>query len=684
MTDFTYDEEVYPNFFSIGLTNTDTEEYYYYEVSTRRNDTNQIRAFVDYLRNGGHRMVGFNNEGFDYPVLHVILTSPVPTLELIFGKCQDIINNKERFNPHVVWERDQFVKQIDLYKMNHYDNINKRCSLKQLEFAMRMDNIQDLPYTPGTTLDSEQMNHTASYMAHDIKATTLFYRENSGAITLRENLSETYGTNMLNFSDSKIGSHVLISKLNEAGIETHEFQDVWDDKTMSVKSKKSPKGTHRPSLCLGSVIFPNVRFERQEFQALLNWLRKTTITQTKGALSDIPYDSDLFQYMNPFGIKIPNLTVDEVQGAFKPVKNRKTRLSTVYDKGAIVDLSACQNVTSDNLNVIIDGFQYDLGTGGLHGSIESQVVTSDEEYVIADYDFASWYPHLSFMNDVYPEHLGVEFCSIYKQMYLDRKAIPKSDPNNYALKIALNGSYGNSNSVYSPFYDPKFTMTITINGQMYLCMLAEQFIKTPGLSVIQVNTDGITVRVPRRHLDHVRSVVKWIEAVTNVEMEEAIYDKMAIRDVNNYIAVYEGGKAKRKGAYQKHCDLGWHQNHSACVVAAAAEAALVYGQDIEEFIRGHKDIYDFMIMAKVNRTDKLLLGREEIQRISRVYVSKSGKPLSKIMPPIKGSSKVRQNGMLIGWLASEANDINDASFDDIDYEYYIEEAEKLVKPLLKR
>lgn len=689
--DYIYDEEIYANLFCIGFENAETDDYYYFEISPRRNDILALTQFCNYLRDTGSRSVGFNNVGFDYPIIHMVLTTdPYSlTLDQIFAKCQEIICSdfNNRF-AHTIWERDVIFEQIDLLKINHYDNVNKFTSLKQLEFAMRMDNICDLPFAPGTVLTEPQMTDVAIYMRHDIKATKQFYHENKKAISLREALSKEYGKNMINMSDSKIGSEILINKLNDAGIETHEQVEQWDPETQSMKRRKQPRGTPRPSLNLGDVILPYINFERPEFSAVLDWLRSTTITETKGALSDIPYHAELFKYTNPKGVKIPDLTTEDVQGKFKPVKGRKTRYSKVLESGADLDLSSplCwdKNITSDNLNVVIDGFQYDFGTGGLHGSVESQVIHSDDEYVIADYDFASWYPHLSFVNGVYPEHLSADFCRIYKGMYDQRKAIPKSDPNNYALKIALNGSYGNSNSRFSPFYDPKFTMTITINGQLILCMLAEQFVKTPRLSVIQVNTDGITVRVPRIYLDHVRSVVAWIEQVSGVAMEEAIYSTMAIRDVNNYISVYDGsGKSKRKGAYQKHCDLGWHQNHSACVVAAAAEAALIRGEDIETFIRNHDNIYDFMIMAKVPKSNRLELGRTQIQGTSRVYVSKTGQQLVKVMPPLpKSPDKERPQNICSGWNMREANDINDASFDDIHYEYYIEQARNLVDPLL--
>lgn len=685
MTDWIYDEENYPNFFSIGLEHAERDEYHYFEISPRVNDILRLKAFIDARK--GDRLVGFNNLGYDYPVLHDILTTDPQrlTLEQIYAKTMSIINSNDRFGPGGLWESDHIIKQIDLYKLNHYDNVNKRTSLKQLEIAMRMESIEDLPFEPGTVLTFEQMDVVKSYMRHDIRATKQFYHHNEWAIKLRESLSDTYGKNLLNASDSKIGSSIFVSKLQEAGIETHETVESWDAKTCSIVKKKQPKGTHRSSINLGDVVFPCISFERPEFNALLDWLRQTTITETKGALSNIKFHPELFKYLPPNDIKIPDLTVEDVGGAFKPVKNRKTRYSTCLKNGVELDLSRFENVTCDSLSIMVDGFQFDLGTGGIHGSIESQIVKSDDEYVILDYDFASYYPHLSFRHNVYPHHLSSDFCRIYEGMYKERKSYPKSNPINYALKIALNGSYGNSNSVYSPFYDPKFTMTITINGQLFLCMLAEQLLKVPGLTVVQVNTDGITVRSPRKYHDHVRSIVKWIEGVSHIEMEEAIYSQMAIRDVNNYIAVYaESGKAKRKGAYAYTKDKQWHQDQSAMIVPMAAEAALIHGVDIREFIMGHLDIYDFMIMAKVPRTNRLELGREPIQKTSRVYVSKNGSQLVKHMPPLAGKDNWRPQNIMSGWNISVANNINDADFMNIDYDYYVAEAEKLVKPLLNQ
>jgi hypothetical protein len=39
------------------------------------------------------------------------------------------------------------------------------------------------------------------------------------------------------------------------------------------------------------------------------------------------------------------------------------------------------------------------------------------------------------------------------------QAVPQEVPESAMLKLALNGVYGDSNNVFSVFYDPLFTMT---------------------------------------------------------------------------------------------------------------------------------------------------------------------------------------------------------------------------------
>lgn len=301
---------------------------------------------------------------------------------------------------------------------------------------------------------------------------------------------------------------------------------------------------------------------------------------------------------------------------------------------------------------------------------------------------------------MYPEHLSELFCTIYEDVYVQRKGYAKNTPQNAVFKLALNGVYGDSNSKFSPFYDPKYTMGITVNGQLLLCMLSEWLNKSvKGISVVAINTDGITIRVPRTEIETCDKISKQWEELTGLELEKAEYSRMFIRDVNNYIAEYSNGKIKAKGCYEytnrymgqdvsEGLSFDWHKNHSSVIVAMAAEAALTRGEDIDKFIRNHDDPLDFMIVAKVPRNSRLLAQDDdgnltEIQGTSRVYVSNEGHALIKEMPPTpKKPDVVRHIGIGVGWKHKVCNNMDDFC-GDINYDYYIEEARKIVDPLVQ-
>lgn len=138
-------------------------------------------------------------------------------------------------------------------------------------------------------------------------------------------------------------------------------------------------------------------------------------------------------------------------------------------------------------------------------------------------------------------------------------------------------------------------------------------------------------------------------------------------------------KVKRKGAYEYNRE--WHQNHSALVVPKAAESHLLHGTGIREFIVNHPDFMDFMLRAKIPRGSRLVWEIDgvdyELSNLTRYYASKTGGKLIKIMPPLKGKTEDRRIGIEKQWLCQPCNKITQAVA-PVDYEYYIQETEKLV------
>ena len=642
-TEYVYDIECYPNFFSLAAYHVKSGTRYMYEMSEWKNDVPGLVDFVYYLHHNNCSMVGFNNIWFDWPLLNFVFSEYHKGYidnQMVYDRMQDLFKSgksadfRERFK-YTIWDNKQFVRQIDLFKINHFDNKAKQTSLKLLEFNMNMTNILELPVEPGTVVNLEQRNILLKYNHHDVDATTLFMQETIKAMQLRDKMSNTIGmsnpnnpVSFTNFSESKMGVKYFEIKMVEAGMSIPK-----------VNPETGYKGTFRPEINFKDAIFDYVQFERREFQLILELLKSTTVTKTKECLNGLEVCKELAMFMNPDKVIVHGLHPDILK-SMNLRKNEKLLLSKVPEGS---DMIGCKFI-AENVHVIVDGFQFDFGTGGIHGSMKNSIIRHCPATgrIIIDVDVASYYPNLAIANNLYPAHLSPVFCKIYKMVYdIRQNDYPKHTfpLENKAIKLALNSVYGNSNEKNSIFYDPLYTMSITLNGQLLLCMLAEQLLKVPRLKLIQINTDGVTYQTDEKYRDHCAALNTWWENLTQLELESVDYSAMYIRDVNNYIAQGTDGKLKRKSAYEWNmaANSEWHKDFSSRIIAKAAEAALVHGTPVIETVYAEKDISNFMLRTKVNRSDTLEFddgeSTTEIQRVSRYYMAVEGGTITKRSNP---------------------------------------------------
>lgn len=569
-----YDIETYPNYFCLGAVHLHSDYRAYFECSEFRDDSEALFEFLDMCARNGVELIGFNSLGFDYPVIHHLIRycqqlRGAKLARAAYDKAEQIIRSQDRF-ASMIWASDRFIPQIDLYKMNHFDNMAKSTSLKALQFAMRAASVEDLPIAPGTIVTQDEATSLGLYCMHDVDETKAFAIRCAPEIEFRRSMQAELGDETLNWSDVKLGSEYMIAKI---GKDKCYYRDE--------DNKRQPCQTQRSSIPVAGILFPYIKFERPECVELLERFRSTVITNTKAAVSDC---------------------------------------------------------------VVLDGFAFHFGAGGVHGSVDRRAFRACDDYEIVDADVTSLYPSIAIENNLFPEHLGTEYVAKYRALKEERKKYAKGTPRNAAIKLALNGTYGNSNNPWSPFYDPRYTMATTINGQLLLLMLAERLLAAvPGLGIIQINTDGITCTVPGNGGRPLYDAVcaQWARE-TRLDLEFVQYAAFFCRDVNNYIAVGVDGKTKRKGAYEfpeKPGDYNgwWHKDWSALVVQRAVSAALVDGVDVETFIAEWEDPFDFMLRAKTPRSSQLMLGGVPQQRITRYYLATDGAPLVKESPPVEGA-----------------------------------------------
>lgn len=352
-------------------------------------------------------------------------------------------------------------------------------------------------------------------------------------------------------------------------------------------------------------------------------------------------------------------------------------------------------------SVMFAGIEFVFGEGGIHASWENKIFEADEENEIIDIDVESFYPNLAIVNNFRPEHLGEAFSIVYKNLFLERKKYPKGTVENQSYKIILNGSYGKFGDEYSFLYDKKVMNQICINGQLLIAMLCERLSFVQSVTIIQANTDGVTIKVKKSKRKEIEDICNRWEKLTSLKLEYANYKKMVINNVNNYMAQYENGKIKDKGAaYIVNPEL--HKNKSQRIVQIALRRYFFENIPIRETIENHlttkekgigydpkKDkyevpfqgIFDFCVGKKVkwNQSYVILKGMQDVkinEKVIRYFITKDKATMMKMYDDgRKESVNKGYNAKLFqNYEKLTPNEYN------IDYEYYINECYKITTP----
>ena len=332
---------------------------------------------------------------------------------------------------------------------------------------------------------------------------------------------------------------------------------------------------------------------------------------------------------------------------------------------------------SEDISVVFDGMKYEFGFGGLHAVREPGLYKN-----ITSADVKSYYPNLAISYRFYPKHLSEAFCDVYKQLYDERGNYPKGSDESNAIKLALNGVYGMSNAEWSPFYDPFYTMCITINGQLLLAKLCEDVTLSGAGTVIMANTDGIEVDV--HDSERFEAICSQWQTSTRLQLEFSKYATLAVRDVNNYTGMKVNGEVKEKGDYV--CDREIYKDQSMKIVTQAVREYFHKGIPVETTINDCKDISRF-VMGKRAKTGNLEHRRIEGQDLVvellpknvRYYISHTGGSI------VKALSNNRTVNLHVGHRETLFNKWVDKPFEEygVYLPFYITEAKKLIDAILK-
>lgn len=630
---FDCDTECYHDFWLCKFLDERTNQYY--EVSAYPGQDLDRQYLANIL--AACRTYTFNGNGYDIPMITLALA----------GAGTDALKEA---NDRIIgggWKPWTFFDYYGIQVPEWIDHVDisevapgVRISLKAYGGRMHAPKIQDLPFDPHERPDAIKRFVLNDYCGNDLQTTKLLRHELRDRLALREAISARYKTNVMSKSDAQIAEAVILSQLDfrpEPRYIPHGFTFKYEPPAY-------------------------IKFYTPQLRALLDMIRNANFLVSD---KEEAHDLGMFEVVRT-GVMIP----DELKG----------------------------------LDIRVGGSIYRMGIGGLHSQEASTYhlsVPGVQE--IWDVDVKSYYPSLILRQQMYPSQSGPGFLKIYEKVYHTRlhakseadrimalyegmgAAELKKEADDFkteadGLKIVLNGTFGKLFSKYSrPLYAPELGIKVTMTGQLSLLMLIEMM-ELMGIRVASANTDGIVLIVPHGREQLARDNVSWWERTTGLEMEYSNYRSIWQRDVNNYIAITDKGKVKRKGVFGQGGLLsgpqGKHPDKDICADAVVAwlkdqvplAQTIRECNDIRKFvqIRGVKGGGVYMPHGTLTPPDQ----RAYLGKVVRWYYG--GNENGYIAYTDSGNKVAGSQG------ATPVMELPDALPADINYQHYIDVAKGML------
>lgn len=513
----------------------------------------------------------------------------------------------------------QWIDHIDLIEPQP----NPFASLKILNGRLHGRSMQDLPYEHDAVLTEEQKQRVIFYCRNDLDATELLWNSLQEAISIREAVSEEIGIDCRSKSDTQMGSAIFKRKVEQ---ETGE---------------RIQKPEYKPGQSFNYVAPDFIRFETEQLQTVLRRIQEHTFV------------------VGPDGkVKLPDWLSNE--------------------------------------KIAIGPSTFQMGIGGLHSTESNRCVLSDDEKKIVSVDVASYYPASIINLGLYPHAVGPKFIDAYRGLRDDRIAAKKAGNKvlDKSYKTAINGSFGLLGSKYSFMFAPHLLIAVTLTGQLALLMLIERaFLK--GIPAISANTDGTEFLCPVEYYgglngDRVvsgllKDVLEQWEQDTGYVLEAVEYKALFNQSVNSYFALKANGGHKRKGPFTNP----WNEdkndfdsrgqlmkNPQMTICSDAALAFIKHGIPVRRTIESCADIRQFITVIKV--TKGATWNGEYLGKTVRYYWGVNGQPIYEAVanPKTGVFKKVPKTDGSV-----ECMTLPDELPDDIEYERYVEETEKILREI---
>jgi len=281
-----YDIEVFPNVFHCCCKNTETQEIFLFEISTRKN---QLVDLVRYFDENAYMFCGYNNHHYDDVIINYILDFYYRMDGMSYDKiCQSLFNistyivNYEEGteNKTKKWKYAHYFHSMDLLTMLFSSKL--RVGLKEMQVTMHYHNVQEYDGDFTQWLPKDEIDNMIKYNINDVESTATLLQKLKADVDLRLFIEEEYSIDALSMDSVKFGETLLAKRYCDAtGISMKELKEM-----------RSPMDF----IPLKDVILPFISYKQPILQDVLNEMKEQIVSskerkgyEKKFVLSNVVY-----------------------------------------------------------------------------------------------------------------------------------------------------------------------------------------------------------------------------------------------------------------------------------------------------------------------------------------------------------------------------------------------------------
>lgn len=647
MTNYVMDCETLINCFIVIFEDYKEDKQFTFVIHKSRNDINALIKFLNDNVYNQEWHISYNGLNFDAQIIQYILDNQETLYDndngeslanWLYEYAQYIIEKKSNDEFLDYSPNDFKIKQIDVFKLNHWDNPAKASSLKWIQYTTDWCNIEEMPIHHSKWIQEDEIDSIISYCSNDVKSTKHILYLSKDLISLRRTLTKEYNINLYNASEPKISKEL--------------FAHFLAQKTGIPKYELKKQRTIREKILVKDILLDYIKFNNPKFHDIYKKFKETEI--------------------NPL----------ETKNSFKCSLTHKN-VKTDFGLGGLHGVTDRGIYRSNNQMVIMTSDVISFYPNQAIQNNWSPAHLPKEDFV----DQYQWFfnerkkiPKSDIRNYVYKIILNSSYgLSNDKDCFL-------YDPE-FTMRITMNGQLSLLMLYEMICEEIPQSIPLMQNTDGLETMIPVKYID----KYYEIcNRWEVMTKLELEHDQYEKMIIADVNNYIAVHKEKELsfeeFTKLKIKEPQYVFTEKDGkyfyNKTKCKGRFEFK-DLALHKNKSCLVIPKAIYNYFIHNIKPQETVESNKNIFDFCLGSKCKGDwEHVNSSGDKYQKVMRMFISHKGERIFRRNKVDGRTIMVIANGLYRLTPANKIDITKPFESYDINKTYYIKRIEEEIVKIL--